>query len=146
MMHIGWDRPRFLLVLGTLAASVCAAPIAIAADRITDSLGTWTNPQRSVQVRPQRCGKAICATVVWANEKAQADARRGGTEKLVGAQLFTGFVRESETMWRGKVFVPDMRKTFSGTVTFLNPKTIEAKGCLLGRVGCKSQTWTRISD
>ena len=88
----------------------------------------------------------MCATVIWANEKAKADARAGGTDKLVGAQLFTGFVLESETVWRGKVFVPDLRKTFSGTVTVLNQTTVEAKGCLLGRIACKSQIWTRVSD
>ena len=133
---------------GSLIAisALALTPAASAADQAPKSLGVWTNPQRSVQVRPHPCGKAICATVVWANEKAQADARKGGTDKLVGAQLFSGFVPETETVWRGKVFVPDVRKTFSGTVTLVNPRTIEAKGCLLGRIGCKSQIWTRVSD
>lgn len=131
-----------MIALGALAM----APAALAADQAPKSLGVWTNPQRSVRVRPQQCGKAICARVVWANEKAQADARKGGTDNLVGAQLFSGFVPETEMVWRGKVYVPDLRKTFSGTVTLVTPQTLEAKGCLLGRIGCKSQIWTRVSD
>ncbi len=86
----------------------------------------------------------MCGTVIWANDKAKADAKRGGTETLVGLQLFRDFHRESEGHWRGKVFVPDIGKTFSGTVVFLDENTIVGSGCLFGRIGCKSQTWTRI--
>lgn len=139
-------QKRALLTLATLAACLSAAPTASAADPNPTSWGIWTNPQRSVRIRPNKCGQAMCATVIWASEKAKADARAGGTDNLVGAQLFTGFVLESETVWRGKVFVPDLRKTFSGAVTILNQNTVEAKGCLLGRIGCKSQIWTRVTD
>lgn len=127
--------------------SACFALILLAGGaqaqvRPQDSI--WTNPQRSVQVRAHQCGAAMCGTVVWANAKAQADARKGGTDRLIGAQLFQGFVEESEGVWRGKVYVPDIRKTFSGTITVVNPQTLTAKGCLIGRIGCKSQTWTRV--
>ena len=88
----------------------------------------------------------MCGTVIWANAKAQADARKGGTEQLIGAELFQGFVKESETVWRGKVYVPDIDKTFSGTITVVDPRTLSAKGCLLGRIGCKSQVWTRVDQ
>jgi uncharacterized protein (DUF2147 family) len=107
----------------------------------------WTNPQRSVQVRAHRCGPAgatMCGTVVWANEKARGDARRGGTDPLVGAQLFRNFTPEGKSVWRGQVFVPDINKSFSGTVTLVDPRTLRAQGCLIGRIGCKSQTWTMV--
>lgn len=119
---------------------------ALGADDTTPSFGTWTNPQRSVQVRAHPCGAAMCGSVVWANAKAQADARKGGTDKLIGAQLFRGFVQEREGVWRGKVFVPDISKTFSGTITIVDPQTLRASGCLLGRIGCKSQVWTRVDE
>jgi uncharacterized protein (DUF2147 family) len=86
----------------------------------------------------------MCGTVVWANAKAQADARKGGTAELVGAELFRDFVRENETVWRGKVYVPDIDRTFSGTITMVDPRTLRANGCLIGRIGCKSQVWTRV--
>jgi uncharacterized protein (DUF2147 family) len=111
-----------------------------------DSFGIWTNPQRSVQVRAHRCGQALCGTVVQANAKAQADARKGGTANLVGAQLFSGFIMEKENVWRGKVFVPDIRKTFSGTITRVDSRTLRAEGCLLGRIGCRTQDWTLVRE
>ena len=42
------------------------------------------------------------------------------------------------------VYVPDINKTFSGTVTVVNDNTLTGKGCLIGGIGCKSQTWTRV--
>ena len=47
---------------------------------------------------------------------------------------------------RGKVFVPDLDMTLSGSATLSDPNSLRAKGCLIGRVLCKSQVWTRIAD
>ncbi|TZG28785.1 DUF2147 domain-containing protein [Sphingomonas montanisoli] len=108
------------------------------------SFGTWRNPQNSVHVRAERCGKHMCGTVVWANDKAQADARRGGTGQLIGLRLFRDFSVDKKGEWRGKVHVPDIGKTFSGTISVVDDNTLVGTGCLIGRVGCKSQTWTRL--
>lgn len=128
-------------VLGVGLATLCAVP-ASAADK---SFGIWKNPSGSVHVRAQPCGERMCGVVVWANEKATADAKRGGTDQLVGAELFRDFVLEKPGRWRGKVFVPDIGKTFSGTVTVIDDHTLKGEGCLLGRIACKSQTWTRLT-
>ncbi len=128
-------RPLLALVL--LALSAAALP----EDGIE---GTWSNPRGSVHVRYEPCGRgALCGTVVWASDKAVADAKRGGTENLVGTRIFRDFYRAGPNRWRGKVFVPDINRTFSGTVTIEGDKMI-GRGCLLLGVGCKSQTWTRI--
>ncbi|MPT48862.1 MAG: DUF2147 domain-containing protein [Sphingobium sp.] len=127
-----------------VALSMMVPVVAQAAKPNVQSFGTWRNPQNSVHVRAQPCGKQMCGVVVWANDKAKADAAKGGTNRLVGSALFQGFVRESEGVWRGKVFVPDIGKTFSGTISVLDADHMEGKGCLLGKVGCKSQIWTRM--
>ena len=102
------------------------------------------NPSNSVHVRIHQCGKSRCGTVVWANDKAKADSARGGTRNLVGTQLFREFREVSPKVWKGKVFVPDMNKVFTGTGTVKDQNLIVARGCLLGSMGCKSQTWTRV--
>lgn len=130
-------------VAGILAAAAChGIGFSQAAD---ESFGIWRNPKNSVHIRAHPCGTGMCGTVVWANAKAQADARKGGTKKLIGAQLFRDF-RQEQGVWRGKVFVPDIGKTFTGTVTMVDATTAEGKGCLVGKIGCKSQRWTRIPD
>jgi uncharacterized protein (DUF2147 family) len=121
-------------VTPALAGPPAAAPIA----------SEWRNPGNSVHVRIDRCDGQLCGTVTWASAKAQADARRGGTDQLVGTHLFRDLQPEGPGKWRGKVFVPDIRKTFSGTLTFADPETMVGKGCVLFGLVCKSQAWSRV--
>jgi uncharacterized protein (DUF2147 family) len=106
-------------------------------------LGTWQNPAGSVHIRATRCGEQICGTVVFANDKAKADARRGGTDPLVGTQLFEEFVARGSREWRGRVFVPDMNRRVTGTATLVDENTIRVEGCA-ARIICRNQVWTRV--
>jgi uncharacterized protein (DUF2147 family) len=125
------------IVLATLLVSSSAA---LGQEARQDNV--WRNPQNSVHVRVDPCGKGRCGVVVWANEKAKADSTRGGTPNLVGLNLFRDFNQVKPNVWKGKVFVPDLNKTFTGTLTIQNQDTAVAKGCVL--MVCKSQTWTRV--
>lgn len=104
----------------------------------------WRNPQNSVHVRVHPCGQSMCGTVVWANDKAKADSARGGTRDLIGTQLFRDFRVTAPSVWTGKVFVPDLNRVFTGTATLVDADHLTARGCLLGNVGCRSQTWVRV--
>ena len=115
-----------------------------ALSRAPGQANVFRNPQNSVHVRIHPCGKGRCGTVVWANDKAKADSARGGTRNLVGTELFREFREVSPKVWKGKVFVPDINKVFTGTGTIKDQNTIVARGCLIAGMGCKSQTWTRV--
>lgn len=135
-------------ILTRLAALAFGAMLLTAAAPEGDkrSFGIWSNPSGSVHVRAEPCGKRMCGVVVRANDKAKADAARGGTPNLIGQRLFRDFQPEGEGVWRGKVFVPDIAKTFSGTISVIDDTHLEGKGCLLGNIGCRSQIWTRVRD
>jgi uncharacterized protein (DUF2147 family) len=120
-------------------ASLVASPAA------AETLGIWQNPKNSVHIEIVSCDDARCGVVVWANEKAKADSLEGGTAELVGTTLLRNFREKNNGKWKGKAFVPDIDKEFSGTLTFVDASTIRVKGCLVWIIGCKSQTWTRIS-
>jgi uncharacterized protein (DUF2147 family) len=109
-----------------------------------ESVGVWRNAQNSVHLEAHHCGEGMCGKVIWANDKALADARSGGTENLLGTELFREFRRDAKGNWHGKVFVPDLNRTFSGTVVLLDHITLKGTGCLIGGIGCKSQMLTRI--
>jgi uncharacterized protein (DUF2147 family) len=106
----------------------------------------WANPSKSVHIRFDSCGENVCGTVVWASDKAIADTRKGGGGELVGTQIFRGLRQVKPNMWKGKVYVPDIRKTFGGTVTLAGDDRLIGKGCLIAGIGCKSQVWTRVAD
>ncbi len=131
------------LAVALAALSLTAAP-AFADEPAPPVATEWRNPSNSVHVRIDKCGGKLCGTVTWASAKAQADARRGGTQKLIGTRLFRDLEADGPGKWRGKVFVPDIRKTFSGTMSFVNANTMVGKGCVLFGLVCKSQTWSRV--
>jgi uncharacterized protein (DUF2147 family) len=133
-------------LLAAAAAILCAvSTFAGTADAQTQPTGVWRNPRNSVHVRIQPCGRNICGTVVWASARAQQKARDAGTPNLIGAQLFRQFQAERGSSWGGRVFVPDLARTVSGTLQVRGPNAVVASGCLLGRMMCRSQTWTRVS-
>lgn len=142
-------RRRGLALLTALAAlaAAAAAPVQVSAqvpDGAEALYGTWRNPKNSVHVDIRPCGAGVCGYVVWASDKAKADARAGGTDQLLGLQLFRDFTPRENGVWRGKVFVPDLGRTFTGAAEPAGPNKLKARGCLFANVLCKSQTWTRV--
>ena len=136
---------RGLIKIATwVAATACIlSPSTAIAKEVGKDL-VLRNPQNSVHVRIHPCGNTRCGTVVWANAKAKADSARGGTPNLVGTELFREFREVSPKVWKGKVFVPDVNRVFSGTGTVKDKDNIVARGCLIRNMGCKSQVWTRV--
>ncbi len=127
--------PLFAVVAATSVASEVRASL---------PEGVYRNPENSVHVRAEACGAMLCGVVIWANERAQKIATRGGTPNFVGSRLFRDFVPIDADRWKGKVFVPDFGMTFSGTITRTSPTVLSGRGCVFGNFLCKSQAWTRI--
>jgi uncharacterized protein (DUF2147 family) len=107
--------------------------------------GTWSNPSSHVHVRIAPCGPHICGTVVYANDSAKADAAIAGTTELIGLSLFQEFEADPSGGWRGKVMVPDLRKTVSGRIRVVDANTLDIEGCMFGHIACKDQKWTRVA-
>jgi len=106
--------------------------------------GYWRNPSGSVILSIAPCGDALCGRVQWASDKALADARKSGTDPLVGLELLSGFVPKGENRWKGRLFVPDLKKTSNAEVRQLDRDQVKVTGCAVGRLICKSQVWTRL--
>ena len=122
-----------MLLALLIAASPDAAP----------PTGRWKNPSGSVTVIIDACGEAFCGTVAAASDQAKADAKRGGTETLVGTLLMTGFKAAGPGKWRGRLFIPDMNRRSKAELRMLGAGQLKVTGCAVGRVICKSQVWTQ---
>ena len=105
--------------------------------------GRWKNPSGRVTVLIEACGEAYCGSVIAAAETAKADARRGGTADLVGTQLMTGFKPAGPGKWRGRMFVPDINHRSKAELRLIGADQLKVTGCMVGRMICKSQLWTR---
>jgi uncharacterized protein (DUF2147 family) len=108
-------------------------------------IGNWMNPKGNVVVRTSHCGPAICATVVWADSSAIRAAEAGGTEHLVGAELFRDFRPVGRGEWQGQAFVPDIGRTVDSQMTQLDRDTLQFDGCAIGGLLCRKQVWHRTA-
>ena len=151
MLMLGSRSARCLgqAVVGLLmaVAAMSAAQTGVAAEPASGERplrGVWRNPANTVHVEMRPCGEADCGYVVWANSKAQADARRGGTDTLVGLRLLKNLKPDRSGIWRGKVFIPDLNATFGGSATVTGSDTLRVQGCVFANMVCRSQTWTRV--
>ena len=106
-------------------------------------IGRWKNPSGSVIVAIDSCGPAFCGKVNWASDAAKADAQRGGTANLVGTQLMSGFRPAGPGKWRGRMFVPDINHRSKAELRLIGASQLKVTGCMIGRMICKSQYWTR---
>jgi uncharacterized protein (DUF2147 family) len=129
---------RYLLAL--LLLFLAAVPAAAQAS----VEGRWTNPKRSVIIEVGRCGQAWCGTVVWANPKAKANARKGGTENLVGTRILTGARPVGNGIYKGRGFVPRRNVHAPATIRQTGPNSMVVEGCALAGLLCKEQRWTRV--
>ena len=132
-----------------LAIALAAASSAAAAAQPPPEAsvyGVWIGKHKNVKVQTKPCGKALCGSVVWATPDALQEARNSGTDNLIGLQLFSGYHRTSDGDWEGKVFVPDLKRTFYSRIKQVGPDQLRISGCILGGLICKYQTWTRTDD
>jgi uncharacterized protein (DUF2147 family) len=132
-------------MLITLIAGALLSAAPAPAQSAPDWTGVWRNGSNSVHIRASRCGPAMCGTVIWASDKAKADAAAGGTDQLVGTRIFDGFTAEGDE-WVGDVYVPDLARSFSGSIWMEGRDTLVGRGCLFGSFGCREQRWTRIAE
>ena len=128
------------IITAALALSLAATPAAAQAN----IEGHWTNPKHTTLVRVARCdGGSYCAVVLKASAKAQANARKGGTQHFIGTEIL--HVRDiGGGVYKGKAFDPESNMHIPATVRFINAGTIEIQGCALFGLICKTQRWTKV--
>lgn len=138
-MRVVWAA--VLLSSATLSVPALAAPDA--------PLGTWMTEEGDSKVRISSCGKALCATIVW----AKVDGRDGSNpnpalrrRSIVGIDLTTDMAPDGEGAWAGSIYNPENGKTYQATLKRKGERDLEVGGCIMGGLLCGSETWTRQPD
>lgn len=126
-------------------ASAAAVIVLLSAAVAPEPYGRWGNPRGTLAVQIAPCGEHLCGTIVWASPVAVADAREAGVNKLDGIELLQDYRPAGAGVWAGRVYVPDMGRTFSSRIVAQGADALAISGCLIGRFFCKSQVWHRLS-
>jgi uncharacterized protein (DUF2147 family) len=122
---------RHLISAAAAALTLVAATSAYAAE----PFGTWTRPSTGTQVSFYDCGGKLCGKVVGVKDQTKKDT--------VGKVIMSGAAKSGDNTWKGDLLNLEDGKTYSGVVTLEGAKALNLKGCALGGLVCKGETWTR---
>ena len=143
-------RIATLAAVSTVVLALTSAAPAFAAD----PLGTWLTGDKKGKVKIVNCGGAICGSLVWLAEpndpethqpktdKHNADASKQG-RPLLGIPIVLSMKPGGGDVWQGQVYNAEDGGTYSGSFTMTGANSAALKGCVMGGLICKSQTWTR---
>jgi uncharacterized protein (DUF2147 family) len=122
---------RHLISAAAAAIALVASTSAFAAE----PFGTWTRPSSGTQVSFYDCGGKLCGKVVGVKDQTKKDT--------IGKVIMSGAAKSGDNTWKGDLLNLEDGKTYSGVVTLEGPKALNLKGCALGGLVCKGETWTR---
>ena len=138
-------------VLMSVAIILGAAAPAFAGDPV----GKWLTKDGKATVAIARCSDALCGTIVALKEpndpatgKPKTDVNNPEARKrgrpMIGVQIvFDMKPNGKPDAWDGQVYNAEDGKTYTGSITLTGANTLDLKGCALGGLVCKTQTWTR---
>ena len=135
--------------------ALALAPIAAKPVLAADPMGNWYTEDKESQVRIVNCGGALCGSLVWLKEPNDPATGRPKTDKnnadaskqarpLLGVEIVLGMKPNgTPDQWAGQVYNASDGKTYTGSFTMTGATTAVLKGCVMGGLICKGQTWTR---
>jgi uncharacterized protein (DUF2147 family) len=144
-----------IATLAIVAAAVLALNL-LAPAFAADPVGTWLTGDKKGKVKIVNCGGAICGSLVWLQEpndpethqpktdKHNADATKQG-RPLLGIPIVLSMKPAGAEVWEGQVYNAEDGGTYSGSFTMTSANSAALKGCVMGGLICKSQTWTRTN-
>lgn len=122
-----------------------------------DPVGTWLTDGGKSRVRIANCGAALCGTIVWLKDPNNRDTGQPVTDRrnadpgkrgrpVIGIEIIAG-MKPSGTpgRWAGDIYNPEDGKTYGASLQMIDARTVELKGCGLGGLICKTQTWSRAN-
>jgi len=135
----------------------CAAAFFVLASpaNSADPTGMWITEGGKARVRIARCGEAFCGTIVSLREPNDPATGKPKLDKfnknesqrarpVVGIALMTGMKPKGSDEWQGALYNPEDGSTYTGIITS-EGSTLKLRGCVLGGLICKSETWTRAN-
>jgi uncharacterized protein (DUF2147 family) len=134
-------------ILGLTAATPASAG---------DPRGNWMTDDGKAKIAIVSCGGALCGNIVALTEpndpatgKPKTDSNNPDNAKrtrpMLGVQIVIDMKPDSADKWKGQVYNAEDGKTYAGSITLVDAKTLTLQGCALGGLVCKNRTWTRAN-
>ena len=121
------NRPELALAQPEPAA----APPASRANPETSPAGIWLTQNKEGRVHIVPCGDLYCGYVF------DKTANKDGAKVLIDMKPLNG------TQWVGRVHDPKGGGTYDATMALKSPDSLAIRGCAMGGLICRGQTWSR---
>jgi uncharacterized protein (DUF2147 family) len=143
---------RYLVIAASAILGLAAVTPAFAGD----PRGTWTTDDGKAKIAIVSCGGGLCGNIVALTEpndpatgKPKTDSNNADSGKrsrpMIGVQIVIDMKPDTGDKWKGQVYNAEDGKTYTGSITLVDAKTLTLQGCALGGLICKSKTWTRAN-
>jgi uncharacterized protein (DUF2147 family) len=77
-------------------------------------------------------------------DKHNVDASKQG-RPLLGIPIVLNMKPNGADKWEGQVYNAEDGNTYSGSFAMTGANSAQLKGCIMGGLLCKAQTWTRAN-
>jgi uncharacterized protein (DUF2147 family) len=142
---------NFVIATSAILCLAAATPAAAG-----DPRGNWMTDGGKAKIAIVSCGGALCGNIVALTEpndpatgKPKTDSNNSDagkrTRPMVGVPIVIDMKPDSADKWKGQVYNAEDGKTYSGSITLVDTKTLSLQGCAMGGFICKSKTWTRAN-
>lgn len=134
-MTLGWSA-------GLLAGAFALLSVGTAA---AEPVGSWRDNDGTT-IRIQRCGQALCGTIVamtppndpetgypWTDKHNPDQTRRG--EPLIGLKVFIDMQPVGPGKWSGTLYNTDDGRSLRGNLVDRGPDILRVEGCVGTRCG-----------
>ena len=112
--------------------------------------GIWLRANQETKIAIEKCSDAYCGTVVWmiAEKRDALDKNNPHPDlqkrPIIGLKIFEDMKPSGENTYEGTLYNAEDGKTYSGTLTIVDEKTLKLRGCVIWPL-CKTDTWSRTT-
>jgi uncharacterized protein (DUF2147 family) len=146
----------FRRAAAVVTAAIGLALIATAPALAADPFGTWLTEDKKGKIHIVNCGGALCGNLVWIQEPTDTETNKPKLDKhnvdaskqgrpLLGIPIVLNMKPNGADKWEGQVYNAEDGNTYSGSFAMTGANSAQLKGCIMGGLLCKAQTWTRAN-
>ena len=108
--------------------------------------GEWLVAKRVARIRIVDCDERFWGVVSWemqpgVDSNNPDHAKR--TRPTLGMPILLGMALKKPNEWSGEIYNAEDGKTYSASISLLNPDLLKVQGCVLGFL-CGGENWTRV--
>ena len=134
------------------AALIAAILLGFGSAQAAEPTGTWLTQKGDARIHVARCGKELCATIVWikdaidpatgkppVDEKNPDPAKRN--RRIVGLRIFA-MAPDGQGSWAGPIYNSDDGQNYAGRLALRGADALQVNGCA-GAL-CGGELWSRV--